>query len=382
MLKSLIGLNDGEGTQTGPVSTPSVTNTGTLIESSTVSPAALAAGETVLLTPASDTREINLTSSGVAFLCSLLAGTTGQRKWLRNTGAYSITLGHDEGASYGGAAAANCFACPDAIPYVLRPGAAVEVMYTGSRWRVLGVNVFAPGGRLCPPTIAEFKERTAFTPTHLWPCDDGGLGSGQPLREANNANLTVGGTPLFDFKLGGYRGVQITEGGNGWRDDVADPGANSIIVGAFYGHGALVSDNIIAGRVEVLTASRRAYVGTKAAGKASAYFHDGTTLLIPEANKLVDDSIVRLTIGQLDKVAALARCRVSGRGEAAVASPDVDASAIGTISGGDTPRNTVGRAGLTGSVVNTFVGGVFQIYGATAAGANTAAKIAHRLGME
>lgn len=355
-----------------------------------VTTAALAAGETVLLTPASDAGVINLTASGVAFLCSLAAGTG--RKTLVNTSAYTITLGHEEGASYGGAVATNCFNCPDAIPYVLRPGARVDVVYgtynsaAAARWNVIGVNSFAPGGRLCPATIEEFVERTAFAPTNLWPCDDMGPppAAGSVLREATNETLAVSSTPLVDFRQGGYRGVRVTEGGKGWKSDVSDPEELSIVIGAFYGHGALASDNVVAGRVDTTAAARRAYVGTvQATGKPGAYFVGAAGAVVAlSPNKVVTDSVVRLVQAQLDKDTDLARCRVSGRGETAVQSADGDAAAITTISGGATPVNFVGATGLTGSTAETFVGGVFQIYGAGAEGTKVLAKIAHRLGME
>ena len=361
---------------------PQVTNVGTLIETSTVSPAALPTGETVLLTPASDTREVVVTSSGVAFLCSLLAGQPGQRKWIRNAGAYAITLGHEEGASYGGATAANTFRCPDALPYVLRPGARVEVLYASSRWNVLGVNVFAPGGVLCPPTIAEMLERTAFTMTLLWPCDDRGLGSAQPLHEAANSELAVVGAPLLDWKMAGYRGVQVKETAAGWKTDTLAPGVNSIIRGCFFGAAAADANaNYMCGRYgPVANIQNMSTIGSN--GKFQYSLFDGTDVAHAEVDKSVVDSVVRLGLCQLDKVANISRARVSGRGEAAVASADIDASLIGTLTGGTAPVDFVGALAASGSTQATFVGGVFVLVGAAGAGALNLAKIAHRLGME
>lgn len=365
-------------------------NTGFLVESSAITTPALAAGETVLLVPASRSRILIIDALGTWFLDSITASEVGEVLTVINGSAFTGTLGHEEVAAYGGAVAANCFNCPDALPYVLRSGARVDLRYGPyndagvNRWNVVGVNFFAPGGRLCPPTYVEFLERTAFTPTQLWACDEMGLGSAEPLREVSNQNLAVLNAPLADWRMSGYRGVQVTEGGNGWRSDVADPGLDSILIGAFFGNGALASDNIMAGRIDTTAAARRAYLGVAVAtGQPTAYFLGAAgPLCAPSPVKVVTDSVVRLFQGNLNRVTDIANSRISNRGEAPVQSADVDASAVTTISGGVTPFNVVGATALTGSVVETFVGGVFQIYGVGAEGARIMAKISHRLGME
>lgn len=373
----------------GDASATSLTNSGRSYETSTTAPDALAAGETVLLTPTA-AREVQLSSSGVAFLCSMAAGTDGEIRRLRNVGSYSITLGHEEGASYGGAAAANCFHCPDSLPYVLRAGSRVEVLYRSSRWQVLGEARFARGGRLCPATAEEFQELTGFIPSRLYPCDAMGIATGQNLREVANSDLAIANAPLVDWRMGGYRGVQVTEAANGWKSDIASPAAGSAIHGAWFGFAngdgnvAGGIDLLIAGWVDTAAAARRSYLVIDGATKRPQYvLYDGVAgVKTAQAAKACNDSVVRLAIGQRDATASLSRCRVAGRGEAAVQSADLDITGVGSVDGGATPRNFVGATGLTGCTTKLFVGGYFEIFGATAAGATVPAKISHRLGME
>jgi len=348
--------------------------------------AALSAGETVKVTPLTSARTLVLTSSGPAFVCSIAAGAVGDRKTIVNGGVYPITLGHREGAAYGGAADIDCLDCPDLIPYVLRPGEDVEVNYGPenalvlNRWNVEGDNTFAPGGFLCPKTIAEFLGRTAFTLTYLWPCDDGGLGSAQPLREAGNANLAAVGAPLIDQRMGGFRGHRVNGNTAGWASDILAPGTNSILRGLFLGAGS------IAGATQYIFGRYGADVGNIAGIKSTGNFFGFVTdsnlgYDVEVVGKDMQDSVVRLCHLQIDKAATVNRARVSGRGEAAVAATPVSNVGMGTLTGGASPKDFIGGAGI-GGTANVVVCGAYMIIGAAAAGALNQAKIAHRLGME
>lgn len=342
---------------------------GPLIVTSSVTPDQLAAGETAVLTPAAASSVIVLSSAGVAFLCGLAAGREGEIRTLVNDGLYAITLGHEETSTIAGAAVAASarWSCPDSIPFVMRPKSCIPIRYSGSRWQLLASNVFAPNGVILPQSLTEIHERIGVAPTKFWP-------AGHP------SDLVLQGTPLMDFHMGGYKGVKISSG-SGWKADVSAPGVNSIFRAAIFAQAAHdAADNLITGRTDAAGVQSNLRVAT-VTDKFQFNLYDGVDLVTVEVNKVVIDGVVRLGIGQLSKDTNLARARLSTRGEAAVASADANAAAIGNLNGAG-GFNYVGGDGLTGAAAATLFGGCFEIIGATAAPALLPAIVSHRLGME
>lgn len=380
-----------------PYACTGIKNAGILTETDVLRPAALAAGETVQLALASFPRILEIDAAGVWFLDSIEAPPLiGTVMTVVNVSPYAGALGHAEGAAYGGAADDDCLLCPDAIPYVLRPGARVDLRYGPyndtqiNRWNVIGVNRLAPDGFLCPATPQIFQERTAFLPTFLWACDDRGLGSAQPLHGSGNNDLAVQNAPLLDWRMAGaaadgsqeYRGVQVTEAANGWRAALAGPGLNSIWRGVFFGQTAPdAADNNLFGRINLATGLQNQLRVSPAGNLQFAVFDGAAGLAVATPVKVVNDGVVRFGCGNLNRVAQIANARVATRGEAPVASPDV-AAVIATLSGGAAPFDFVGGTAASGAVATTFIGGAIMILGAQAETARINAKISHRLGAE
>jgi hypothetical protein len=359
---------------------------GSLIATGSVSPAQLAAGENALCTPNTlNVREVHLDAAGVAFLCSLAAGTLGQEIIVVNDSAYAVALGHEETSTTGGTSvtATNRFACPASLPWILWPGDDIRLRYEsmaiGNRWRVLASKEFGANGHILPPTHLEFQAQTAFLPSWYAACDDiaNGVHDG-----VGNANLgTVVSTPTYDQRKSSYRGLLVTDGKGFSGAGVNELGTNSFISGTVFAcDAAAAGDRYLFGKyaAEQFWLSFVQNTTNKFGLNLSA-----TISVQPLANKVVTDGVVRLGQNHLDAGALVANARVSGRGEAAVQSTDADITGITTRTGGTTPKCILAGGGFTGGTDTTWIGGAYVISGAAVASKAAAmAKIAHRLGME
>ncbi len=377
---------------TGRTTTAGVTNSGTLIESGVQTPSALAAGETLLWSPTA-ARHIRVAGTTSSFVCSMLAGTAGERRTIENVGTVIVAFGHQETANIAGSAttATDRFLCPDSVPYLLYPGASVDVWYdpTSTRWRVLAPTQLKRD-RLAHLTKTEMDAMLGITLTEWWPCDDtSGVAGG-----SSNHSLTPLSTPVYDRRVGDYRGLYMDSSSDGFGaaadgDRLGLTTNSGIFFGWFAVDATNATDRGAWGSYQpVVGGFHLAQIqDTGAGGQANTFdaqTFDGTHgPFFCNTGKVVTDGVQRVGIYQVDKAAARLRTRVCGKGETAAAGTPTDISTQGSLGGGTSPFSFLGGTnGVLFAGTNVWLGGVGAIIGATAAGSGLLQVISHRMGAE
>lgn len=373
----------GAITAGGRVTAVGLTNSSTLIESSVSSPAALSAGETTLWSPTA-ARTIRASASGVAFVCSMAAGTAYERRTIENVGAYAVTFGHEETSG----SAANRFTCPAGMPYILWPGQSVVVWYNGStsRWVVEGLYVKSEWPTPIIPGV--FQAQTGYAATFLLGPENDYDTLG--LRDTvGNVHVPAVNTPQLPYWNGDHRGVYCDATTDGFGGtNIFDTAANDFIFGTWVQVAATNTDDRgIMGRLSTVTLFwNHAFVNESDDGtrpnRISINIIDGTDSVSLHLDKVVTDGVKRLLLWQLDRNANIARARLCGVGEVAVTSGDQDATAIGTLSGGTGPAFWYGAATGLYFATGIWLSGGFGIVGTAARGANALLNLSHRLGAE
>lgn len=334
-------VSDAGVTATTLLTGAGVTNSGLEIQSSLVSPSALSAGETTLWSPTA-ARHIRATGTTASFVCSMAAGSASERRTIENIGTVAITFGHEETS----ATAANRFTCPGGIPFVLWAKESVDVWYssTTSRWLVLGQGRFAPDGVVFPRTPADFLAQTGYSAAFLAICDD----KSGALRDSSTAgNLTAAGSPTYDYRVDGRRGLFLDADADYFSAAVLEPGTASMATACLFMATAHTAANRqIIGKNALVTEPLHHALLVAADDKVYVKADDGAGHAFQTAaigGAAISFGVPYLLTYQLDKAAVLLRTRMVNLNTLAVTTAaDLAITDLATLTGGTSPVFSIG----------------------------------------
>lgn len=211
------------------------------------------------------------------------------------------------------------------------------------------------------PPYAAFSDIVGFVPGFLTRGDEA---AGDLRDAAADALLAATGTALYQRYRAGRRGVAVTANATGWSAAILDFANTNTIFGGWIGvDDAVAAQRTMLGRITT-DAGIYARMGVRASNegggadnKAFVEITDGAAHYGQViANKVVTDGVPRLWLAHIDRTMTTLRFWICGLGESPVTGT-ADITAVGTLTGGTTPKFQVGFAASVQNGDDSWYGG-------------------------